>query len=54
MAKSEIERAQILPIDISTLTNDLQQGLHGLCKQRIGNLIKPQSAQGYSHGAFNV
>ena len=48
MAKSEIDGAHGLPRDIASLTNELQQVLHGVGKQSIGNVIQPKSAQRYA------
>ena len=49
MATSEIDGAHGLPRDIVAFTNELQQVLHDVGKLIIGNVIKPQSAQRYTH-----
>ena len=48
MKTSEIKVLHGLPRDIANFTNELQQVLHDVGKKRIGNGIKPQSAQRYS------
>ena len=47
MAPSEIEGEHGLPRDIVTFTNELQQVIHDIGKQIIGNGIKTQSAPRY-------
>ena len=49
VATSEIEGTHGIPRDIATFTNELQQVLHDVGKQRIDNGIKPQPAQRYAH-----
>ena len=48
VATSEIDGAHGLPRDIVTFTKELQQVLHDVGQQIIGNSIKPESAQRYS------
>ena len=48
MTTSEIDGAHGLPRDIPNFTNEIQQVLHDLGKQRIGKVIKPQSEKIYS------
>ena len=43
METSEIDGAHGIPIDIQTFTDDLQQVLHDVGGQIIGNVIKPES-----------
>ena len=49
MTTSEIDGAHELPIDILTFNNKIKQVLQYSGKRIIGNKIKPESAQRYSH-----
>ena len=49
MSKSEIDGAQGPPIVIQTFTDDLQQVIHDVGGQSIGNGIKPSPEQRYAH-----
>ena len=48
MASSEMEVAHELPRDATSLSNELQQVIHDLGKQKIGKEIKQNSAQSYT------
>ena len=48
MATSEIDGEHGIPGDIQTFTDKLQQVLPYVCGGRIGNGIKPSSAQSYA------
>ena len=48
VATPYIDGAYGLPRDIQTYTNEIQQVLHGVGGQSIGNGIKPSSAQRYA------
>ena len=43
METSEIYGAHGIPIDIQTFTDELQEVLHDVGEQIIGNVIKPES-----------
>ena len=48
METSEIDGAHGIPIDIQTFTDELQQVLHDVGEQIIGNVIKPESEKSYA------
>ena len=54
VSKSEIYGAHGLLRYIASFTNDIQQVIHGIGKQSIGNGIKPKSAQRNSHRVIHV
>ena len=45
---SEIDGAHVLPRDISSFTNEIQQLLHDVGKLRTVNIIQPKYEQSYS------
>ena len=49
MVTSEINGLHGLPIDTTSLANELKQVLHFLGKISIGNVIKHKSAKRYAH-----
>ena len=49
VATSEIDDEHGISRYIGIFTNNLQQVIHDIGKQSIGNNIQPKSAQSYSH-----
>ena len=49
---SEIDSVHGLPRYSISLTNDIQQVLHDIGKQRIGNEIMKNTEQRYSHAVI--
>ena len=52
VSTSEIYVAHVIPRDIASFTNELQQVLHDVGKGSIGNVIQPKSARRYSHSVI--